>query len=152
MHHFILCCHENLLHAGANTVDVITSYTKTIKSFLLIDPKGVLLDKVVRPIRRYLKTRDDVIVKLVHGMLDVSESNKLRDLALELNSTEKFNTAAQIKDGIEDSLDLNWVPDPIDALPDFKRGRVSDTIESLLSILSQRKFSLRSSPNCLAIN
>lgn len=140
VHHFILCCHENLLHAGANTVDVITSYTKTIKSFLLIDPKGVLLDKVVRPIRRYLKTRDDVIVKLVHGMLDVSESNKLRDLALELNSTENFNTAAQIKDGIEDSLDLNWVPDPIDALPDFKRGRVSDTIESLLSIFESKEI------------
>ncbi|CAD1811225.1 Cullin family protein [Candida parapsilosis] len=138
--HFILSCHENLLHAGANTIDVITSYTKTIKSFLLIDPRGVLLDKVVRPIRRYLKTRDDVIVKLVHGMLDVSESNKLRDLALELNSTEKYNAATQIKDGVEDSLDLNWVPDPIDALPDFKRERISDTIESLLSIFESKEI------------
>lgn len=137
---FILCCDESLLHAGANTIDVITSYTKTIKAFLLIDPKGVLLDKVVRPIRRYLKTRDDVIVKLVYGMLDVSESNKLRDLALELNSTEKFNTAIQIKDGVEDSLDLNWVPDPIDALPDFKREKVSDTIESLLSIFESKEI------------
>ncbi|KAI5968136.1 hypothetical protein CANMA_002559 [Candida margitis] len=137
---FVSCCCENLLHAGANTIDVITAYTKTIKSFLLIDPKGVLLDKVVRPIRRYLKTRDDVIVKLVHGMLDVSESNKLRDLALELNSTEKYNTATNIKDDIEDSLDLNWVPDPIDALPDFKREKVSDTIESLLSIFESKEI------------
>ncbi|KAI5968886.1 hypothetical protein KGF57_000001 [Candida theae] len=136
---FILYCDDNLLHAGANTIDVITSYIKTIKAFLLIDPKGVLLDKVVRPIRGYLKTRDDVIVKLVHGMLDMSESNKLRDLALELNSTEKYDAAVQIKDGIEDSLDLNWVPDPIDALPDFKRERVSDTIESLLSIFESKE-------------
>ncbi|KAI5952909.1 hypothetical protein KGF54_003776 [Candida jiufengensis] len=136
---FIFKCKENLLHAGANTVDVITAYTKTIKSFLLIDPKGVLLDKVVRPIRDYLKSRDDIIVKLVHGLLDTSETNKLKELPKELSNPHKQpNSANYIKDVMEDSMDLNWSPDPIDALPDFKKDKINDIIESLLSIFESK--------------
>ena len=39
---------------------------------------------------------------------------------------------------LEDLLDLNWQPDPIDALPDFKKGKVSDIIESLISIFDSK--------------
>ncbi|KAL6452988.1 apc2 Anaphase-promoting complex subunit 2 [Candida maltosa Xu316] len=137
---FIEYCNKNLLHAGANTIDVITTYTKTIKSFLIIDPKGVLLDKVVRPIRHYLKTREDIIIKLVHGLLDNSPENDLIELAQELRSPERNILKNTAKDIMEDSLDLNWVPDPIDALPDFKKGKVSDTIESLISIFDSKEI------------
>lgn len=154
---FIQACHENLLHSGANTVDVITTYTSTIKAFLIIDPKGVLLDKVVRPIRRYLKTREDIIIKLVHGLLnDDDESNELAELAHELRKPKNHNNETDMSISghlgnstndkknvsdprnndvlVDDLLDLNWVPDPIDALPDFKKGKVTDVIESLISI------------------
>ncbi|KAK6459699.1 uncharacterized protein RJT20DRAFT_144034 [Scheffersomyces xylosifermentans] len=136
---FIELCYKNLLHSGANTVDVITTYTKTIKSFLIVDPKGVLLDKVVRPIRRYLKTREDIIIKIVHGLLnDSPSSNELIELARELRKMEsKSNRNNSI---VEDSLDLNWIPDPIDALPDFKKGKVSDIIESLISIFDSNEI------------
>lgn len=133
---FILACGQNLLHAGANTVDVITAYTKTIKAFLIIDPKGVLLDKVVRPIRQYLKTREDVIVKVVHGLLDENyASNQLVELVLELRNSDNKKR----EQPVEDTPDLNWFPDPIDALPDFKKGRVTDVIESLVSIFDSRE-------------
>ena len=136
---FVDLCHKNLLHSGANTVDVITTYTKTIKSFLIIDPKGVLLDKVVRPIRRYLKTREDIIIKIVHGLLDDDESsNELIELAKELRRA-KAKTSKK-RSVVEDSLDMNWVPDPIDALPDFKKGKVSDIIESLISIFDSNEI------------
>jgi anaphase-promoting complex subunit 2 len=136
---FIQCCHNNLLHSGVNTVDVITTYTKTIKSFLIIDPKGVLLDKVVRPIRMYLKSREDIIIKLVHGLLDDEQHNDLYELAYELRNSEKTKSD---KSNIilEDSLDLDWIPDPIDALPDFKKDKVSDLIESLISIFDSKEI------------
>lgn len=131
---FIQLCHEELLHSGANTVNVITCYTSTIKSFLIIDPKGVLLDRVVRPIRRYLKTREDIIIKLVHGLLDQSESNDLLELAQELRNGTKKTVIA------DDLMDLTWVPDPIDALPDFKKSKMTDIIESLISIFDLKEI------------
>ncbi|RCK57852.1 Anaphase-promoting complex subunit 2 [Candida viswanathii] len=138
---FIDYCNKNLLHAGANTIDVITTYAKTIRSFLIVDPKGVLLDKVVRPIRKYLKTREDIIIKLVRGLLDNSPDNDLIELAQELRSPSKYRSkSSHSKDILEDSLDLNWVPDPVDALPDFKNGKVSDIIESLISIFDSKEI------------
>lgn len=138
---FIDYCSKNLLHAGANTIDVITTYTKTIRSFLIIDPKGVLLDKVVRPIRKYLKTREDIIIKLVRGLLDNSPENELIELARELRAPNKYRSKSHhSKDLLEDLLDLNWVPDPVDALPDFKNGKVSDIIESLISIFDSKEI------------
>lgn len=126
---FVAACTLKLLHLGANTVDVITTYTKTIKSFLLVDPTGVLLDKVVRPIRRYLKTRPDLVLQLVHGMLDNSGCNPLAELAHELHKNKPPASAP-----VDDLTDVNWVPDPIDALPDFKKGKVSDVVEALVLI------------------
>lgn len=133
---FIQDCRRNLLHSGANTIEVINMYNKTIKAFLIIDPKGVLLDKVVRQIREYLKTRDDVIIKLVHGLLDNdTNTNELIELAIELRNCGDYNSY----NIIEDNVGLDWVPDPIDALPDFKKGKLSDIIESLISIFDSKE-------------
>ncbi|ODV93337.1 hypothetical protein PACTADRAFT_35965 [Pachysolen tannophilus NRRL Y-2460] len=128
---FIDSCNKRLLHAGANTIDIIKCYLSTIKSFLIIDPRGVLLDKVCRPIRSYLKDRDDTIEKIVHGLLDDSEDNELNDLAQELRNSNDYITPK-----IDDLNDLNWTPDPIDALPDFRKG--NDLIESLISIFDSK--------------
>ncbi|KAK6461378.1 hypothetical protein DFJ63DRAFT_181088 [Scheffersomyces coipomensis] len=136
---FIKLSHEKILHSGANTVDVITTYIKTIKSFLIIDPKGVLLDKVVRPIRTYLKTREDIIIKIVHGLLEEDDSkNDLVELAQDLRKVDPPNKQQQTS--IDDGLDLNWIPDPIDALPDFKKAKVTDIIESLISIFDSNEI------------
>ncbi|KAG7665719.1 uncharacterized protein J8A68_000739 [[Candida] subhashii] len=136
---FIKKCEDNLLHSGANTIDVITTYTKTIKSFLIIDPKGVLLDKVVRPIRKYLKFRDDIIIKLVYGFLDDNhETNELYELAQELRRPSR--SPKMLQQQHEEDNSLNWVPDPIDALPDFKKGKLEDIIESLISIFNSKEI------------
>ncbi|EDK37214.2 hypothetical protein PGUG_01312 [Meyerozyma guilliermondii ATCC 6260] len=129
---FIEQCNQKLLHSGANTVEVITTYAATIRSFLVIDPKGVLLDKVVRPIRRYLKGREDIIITLVHGLLDDGEANPLHELAREL----RRGSSVPVQVGDEDMS--QWMPDPIDALPDFKKGKVTDIIESLISIFDSK--------------
>lgn len=127
---FLAECTQKLLHLGTNTVEVVIAYIKTIKAFLLIDPTGVLLDKVARPIRRHLKTRGDLVHQLVGGMLNPDPTtNPLVELSDKLHEN-KVAAAAPI----DDLSDVNWVPDPIDALPDFKKGKVSDVVEALVSI------------------
>ncbi|ODQ77360.1 hypothetical protein BABINDRAFT_163617 [Babjeviella inositovora NRRL Y-12698] len=120
---FIQACNKRLLHSAVNTTDIISFYIALIRGFLVIDPRGVLLDKVARPLRRYLKDRDDTVQKIVHGILDTE--NELAELAHELKrpTKEKY-----------DDLDVNWCPDPIDALPDFKKGKVGDIIGALISL------------------
>lgn len=49
-------CKTRLLHPGADTQDIISQYISTIKCFLILDPPGVLLDKVAKPIRKHLKS------------------------------------------------------------------------------------------------
>lgn len=128
---FISHCNLNLLHLGSNTVKIILEYINTIKSFLIVDPTGVLLDKVARPMRKYLKTRRDLVSHLVKGMLDINPlTNKLFELAQTLRNTSSPGSAA-----IDDLTDINWYPDPIDALPDFKKGKVSDFVDAVTSIL-----------------
>ncbi|KAG7818329.1 hypothetical protein KL928_003330 [Ogataea angusta] len=34
--------------------------------------------------------------------------------------------------------DLDWTPDPVDALPDFRKGVVEDVVESLISIFDSK--------------
>lgn len=127
---FISKCGQRLLQLGTNTTDVIIVYTKTIKAFLMIDPTGVLLDKVVRPIRQYLSTRTDLVQQVVNGMLDLNpDTNPLVELAQELQINEPPSAAP-----IDDLTDLKWNPDPIDALPDFRKGKIADVLEALVSI------------------
>lgn len=146
---------RRLLHPGANTVDIISCYISMIRSFLIIDSKGVLLDKVCRPTRRYLKEKNDTIRYVVSGLLDNQNDNKLIELSDELkNAAEQkiahnggnattTNTTTVVGDGdhkmhVEENL--NWVPDPIDALPDFKRNKVGDIIESVISLFDSKNY------------
>lgn len=123
---FISNCNQNLLHAGTNTNDIILFYISTIKSFLIIDPRSVLLDNASRPIRKYLKERNDTIKNLVNGLLNYNSINPLKILSDELSikNVNKIN-----------NLTLDWFPDPIDALPDFRK---QDIIESLISIFDSK--------------
>lgn len=124
---FTRACTERLLHAGANTNDIILCYTSTIKSFLIIDPRGVLLDNASRPIRRYLRDREDTIPAIVNALLDNNPDDPLSKLADEL-AVETEKTV--------NNLTLDWHPDPIDALPDFRK---QDIIESLISIFDSKE-------------
>ncbi|KAH3662344.1 hypothetical protein OGAPHI_005596 [Ogataea philodendri] len=130
---FIHLAEKRLLHAGVSTIDIIKCYISTIRSFLIIDHRGVLLDKVCRPIRSYLKEREDTIERIVFALLDTSSENKLIELAIELRQS---GTKRQLTHELE--RDLNWTPDPVDALPDFRKGVVEDVVESLISIFDTK--------------
>ena len=112
---------QRLLQPGASTTQILQVYICIIRAFAVLDPKGVLLDRIARPIRRYLRERDDAVKIIVGGLLsDVEDADTapevLIELAVDLN---KLNAMAGIDDddGELDWDDMSWMPDPIDAGP-----------------------------------
>lgn len=128
---------KRLLHGGANTVDVLSGYISIIKCFSILEPRGVLLDKIARPIRRYLKERNDTVKEVLAGILGDSTS------AIKFLSEELIQSASNygkvFNQGSED--DLNWNPDPLDAPPDFKAdNKIFDIISNLISIFDSKEL------------
>lgn len=115
---------HRLLQPGASTTQILQVYISIIRAFTFLDPKGVLLDRVARPIRRYLRERDDTVNIVVGGLLadpgDESPGPEaLTELAIELDRTGGLpvEEAKGADDGDLDWDDMNWVPDPVDAPP-----------------------------------
>ncbi|KAN0035538.1 hypothetical protein ACTA71_004812 [Dictyostelium dimigraforme] len=67
--------HNRLLHPGANTSDIITQYISTIHAMTIIDPSGMVMEKVGKPIREYLSQREDTIRCIISSLTD--ESNEI---------------------------------------------------------------------------
>ncbi|EFQ99046.1 anaphase-promoting complex subunit 2 [Nannizzia gypsea CBS 118893] len=137
---------QRLLHPGASTVEILQLYISIIRALTQLDPRGVLLDRVARPIRRYLRERDDTVKVIVNGLLaDVSEAkdqentdpNTLMELAIELTSARQ--ASLRNDSGELDWDDMNWVPDPVDAVVDYKRSKQSDVIGSMITLFDSKE-------------
>jgi hypothetical protein len=101
---------KRLLHPGVNTADIITQYVSAVKALRLLDPSGVVLEKVCSPVREYLYNRDDTVRSIVASLTNDSDS----ELAEELIKGES-NAVSENDDQDFDS----WEPDPADANPDI---------------------------------
>lgn len=144
---FIAILNQRLLHPGASTVEILQLYISIIRAFHLLDPKGVLLDRIARPIRRYLRDRDDTVKVIVSGLLAEPRTNDrsalpssgdtLVELATEL--TKAHQLSLQNHTSELDWDDMNWVPDPVDAAPDYRKSRSSDVIDSLISLFDSKE-------------
>lgn len=113
---------HRLLQPGASTTEILQFYISVIRAFAVLDLKGVLLDRVARPIRRYLRERDDTVNIVVGGLLadpddDSSAGDVLIELATELNKTAGLTGDDDMDDGDLDWDDMSWMPDPVDAGP-----------------------------------
>ncbi|KAL8840733.1 MAG: hypothetical protein Q9170_001171 [Blastenia crenularia] len=133
---------RRLLLPSTATTAILQMYISIIRAFAILDPKGVLLDRVARPVRRYLRDRDDTIAIVVSSLLanskDPSPSTEiLLEVALEMeNST---NIAAQEDDdGDLDFDDMDWMPDPVDAGPEYKKSKRLDVIGFLISLFESK--------------
>lgn len=134
-----------LLHPGASTIEILQLYISIIRAFRELDPRGVLLDRVARPIRKYLREREDAVKVVVGGLLsdvpgedsEASNPDVLSELAIELNEQSLVMQADD--EGELDWNNMEWVPDPIDAAPDYKKSRNSDVIGSLISLLETKE-------------
>lgn len=119
---FINVLSHRLLQPGASTTEILQMYISIIRAFTILDPKGVLLDRVARPIRRYLHERDDTVTIVVGGLLADPEdefvsADILLELAVEMNKPSSLTGEDEIDDAELDWDDMSWMPDPVDAGP-----------------------------------
>ena len=143
---FNLSTAHRLLHPGASTIEILQVYINVIRVFTTLDPKGVLLDRVSRPIRRYLRERDDTVSIVIAGLLadpELKDEDPLvnGEALIELTREIDKSSAVTNHDGDDADLDfddMEWTPDPVDAGPDFKRSKTIDIITSLLSLFESR--------------
>ncbi|RAH67155.1 anaphase promoting complex subunit 2 [Aspergillus aculeatinus CBS 121060] len=155
---FITALNLRLLHPGASTIEILQVYISIIRAFNLLDPKGVLLDRIARPIRRYLRDRDDTIKVIVGGLLadpadadgqtaSLHHPDTLVELSAEL--TKAHQNSLRADSGELDWDDMNWMPDPVDAAPDYRKSKTSDVIGSLISLFDSKEMFVKEMQNML---
>lgn len=138
---------RRLLHAGASTSEVLSIYVNVIHSFKSLDSRGVLLEKVAVPIRNYLRARDDTVSIIAASFLaDVDADGNVAatdpdkicpDITIEVsNSTLEDNRDKKMLNWDN----MEWMPDPIDAGPDYKSSRSEDVVANILGLFEQEEF------------
>ena len=151
-HHFSNVLSHRLLQPGASTAEILQIYIRIIRAFAVLEPKGALLDRLARPIRRYLRDRDDTVKIIVSGLLadseeDMDSTDALVELAVELNKVTE--THGEEDDGELDWDDMNWLPDPVDAGPEFKKLKSSDVIGTMISLFESKDVFVKEFQNIL---
>ncbi|RAR04662.1 f-box domain-containing protein [Stemphylium lycopersici] len=139
---------RRLLHPGATTTYILNVYISIIRSFHELEPKGVLLERVARPIRRYLKERENtariIILSLLTDLSDETGSkfSSNSELSYEIASemAKPFANYGQDADEELNWNDMNWQPLPQDASPDYKKSKVEDVIWFLLTLWEREDF------------
>ncbi|KAK5801071.1 hypothetical protein VI817_003283 [Penicillium citrinum] len=155
---FITILNQRLLHPGASTVEILQLYISIIRAFHLLDPKGVLLDRIARPIRRYLRDREDTVKVIVSGLLaelptgDASGLPSSHDTLIELSTelSKAHQLSLQSNTSELDWDDANWMPDPIDAASDYRKSKSSDVIDSLISLFDSKETFVKELQTLLA--
>lgn len=138
---------RRLLHPGATTTYILNVYIFTIRAFHKLEPKGVLLQSVARPIRRYLKEREDTARIIISSLLiDLADSTtkglaSFGELSYEIASemAKPFARGEEVDDEFNWN-DMNWQPLPHDASPDYKKSKVEDVIYFLLTLWDREDF------------
>lgn len=145
--HFSLQVSRRLLHAGATTTHILNIYISIIRAFNELDSKGVLLDRVARRIRRYLRGREDTARIIVSSLLfDVEdEAGNEIDPGGEISVEIAKEMNRPITDLDEHDYDMDWdnmawTPDPIDAGPEYKASKTQDVTTALLSLYDKEEF------------
>ncbi|KAF1946741.1 hypothetical protein EJ02DRAFT_218727 [Clathrospora elynae] len=139
---------RRLLHPGATTTYILNVYISIIRSFHELEPKGVLLERVARPIRRYLKEREDTARIIISSLLtDLSDETASKfssngELSYEIASemAKPFANYGQEADEELNWNDMNWQPLPQDASPEYKKSKVEDVIWFLLTLWEREDF------------
>lgn len=124
-----------LLHPGVNTPDILTAYISTIRALRHLDPSGVILETVTKPVRNYLRNREDTVRSVVSSL---TEEGAGSELAEEL---AKFATEPDGDQDKDEDWD-EWMPDPVDADPKVNSNdrRASDIISMLVNVYGSKEL------------
>ena len=113
---------KRLLQPGASTAEILQVYTRIIRAFAILDPKGVLLDRISGPIVNYLRERDDTVKIVIAGLLgDDKEVSGLSGLVDLVTEAQEASSMSYTEDQSELDYDnMSWVPNPVDAGPSMR--------------------------------
>ncbi|KAL6069171.1 Anaphase-promoting complex subunit 2 [Balamuthia mandrillaris] len=144
---------QRLLHAGANTSDIITTYISTIKALRLLDPSGIILEAVSSPIHLYLREREDTIRCIITNLTD-QNSELYEELDQGDTNWDEFSDSEDEEDK-EGSTGEPWQPETTDALlysipGGLQRRRKRDVISMLLEIYGSKEMFVAEYKNMLA--
>lgn len=122
-----------LLHPGVNTPDILTAYVSTIRSLRHLDPSGVILETVTKPVRYYLRNREDTVRSVVSSLTEDAGSELAEELA---------NFAAEDGDTEKEDMWDEWNPDPVDADPKVNSNdrKSSDIISMLVNVYGSKEL------------
>lgn len=115
-------CNLRLLNSGVDTSSIILFFWALVNVLSVLDPRGVVLDKVSPAIHRYLKERPDTVDIIVDGIIG-EETSPLAKLSEKLAPPSESDLAIE-----NDMLDVSWQPDPVDAPPDFVKRQTRDIV------------------------
>lgn len=149
---------EKLLHPGASTLQILQMYISMIWSFHALDHSKVLLDRVAYPLQSYLHLREDTVRIIINGLLaEVRDQSgklvpppegKLYELAQILTDPSQ-DIGQKFSDGDLDWHDMDWVPDPVDAGPGYKRSKNADIIGTMISVLGSQEVFIKEFQNII---
>ncbi|KAI1001676.1 hypothetical protein K3495_g6523 [Podosphaera aphanis] len=151
---------RKILHPAASTTRILQTYIAMIWSFHSLDHSKVLLDRVAYPLQLYLCTREDTVRIIITNLLadpeDAATSGimggeKLTELARLLShGPESFGQRADDKE--LDWHDMDWLPDPVDAGPGYKRSKYADVIGTLIGVLGSQELFVKEFQNIIGEN
>lgn len=133
----------DLLHAGAQTSELLAVYINIIRVFKVMDSRNILLGRVIEPLRTFLLARDDTVKVIAASFLaDVNDQSQAEDTCTELSREVLYSqNADEPRDTrLLDWDDMEWMPDPIDAAPDVSRSRKDDLLSHILRLADQERF------------
>jgi anaphase-promoting complex subunit 2 len=149
---------EKLLHPGASTLQILQMYISMIWSFHALDHSRVLLDRVAFPLQLYLCSREDTVRIIITGLLSevrdqagkliTPPEGKLYELAQILTDPNQ-ELGQRFSDGDLDWHDMEWIPDPVDAGPGYKRSKNADIIGTLISVLGSQEVFIKEFQNII---
>jgi anaphase-promoting complex subunit 2 len=152
---------RKILHPGASTLLVLQTYISMIWSFHALDHSKVLLDRVAYPLQLYLCSREDTVRIIITGLLSDTEDSqgdsirsggdKLVELA-RLLCTGSEQIGQRVNDEELDWHDMEWIPDPVDAGPGYKRSKNADIIGTLIGVLGSQDLFIKEFQNIIGEN
>ncbi|KAF4635485.1 hypothetical protein G7Y89_g2610 [Cudoniella acicularis] len=155
---FAMTLKERLLHPGMSTLQILQTYISMICSFHSLDHSKVLLDRVAYPLQLYLCSREDTVRIIITGLLsdvddidsqlDAQRADKLIELSWILNNGSQ-QVDKRANDEELDWHDMDWVPDPVDAGPGYKRSKNADIIGTLIGALGSQDVFIKEFQNII---
>ncbi|KAH7364605.1 hypothetical protein BKA65DRAFT_447627 [Rhexocercosporidium sp. MPI-PUGE-AT-0058] len=150
-----------LLHPGTSTLQILQTYISMIWSFHSLDHSKVLLDRVAYPLQLYLCSREDTVRIIIAGLLSDTEdaqgtlitsaNDRLVELAQLLNNSLD-QVGKRANDEELDWHDMDWIPDPVDAGPGYKRSKNADVIGTLIGVLGSQDVFIKEFQNIIGEN